>query len=86
MPVTVFNCSDSSDVTSMLSVFKKIGLEIKKNGSDVTVVNSFPDCEKKINSEVIEIQTGDGGTTNRFLLPLLSVGKKIISFIQVKNF
>lgn len=72
----VHNISDSTDVTNLLNAFKKIGLKIEQSGSTVTFLNSFPDCEKNSTGEVIELHTGDGGTTNRFLIALLSRGKK----------
>ena len=75
-PVTIKNCPESSDVLSMISAFKTIGLIIEQNKSDVTVVNSFPQCEECTKQDVIEINSGDGGTTNRFLLALLSKGRK----------
>jgi 3-phosphoshikimate 1-carboxyvinyltransferase len=39
-------------------------------------LNSFPVCEKNTEGEVIDLYTGDGGTTNRFLIALLSCGNK----------
>ncbi len=72
----VHNISDSTDVTNLLNAFKKIGLQIEQSGSTVTFLNSFPDCEKVSEGDVIELHTGDGGTTNRFLIALLSRGKK----------
>ena len=72
----VHNISDSTDVTNLLNAFKKIGLKIEHSGSTVTFLNSFPDCEKHSEGEVIALYTGDGGTTNRFLIALLSRGKK----------
>lgn len=72
----VRNISDSTDVTNLLNAFKKIGLKIEQSDSTVTFLNSFPDCEKDSVGNVIELHTGDGGTTNRFLIALLSRGKK----------
>ena len=72
----VHNLSTSTDVTNLLNAFKKIGLSFLNNGSSVTFLNSFPDCEKDSIGEVIDLSTGDGGTTNRFLIALLSRGKK----------
>ncbi|MGZ3806577.1 MAG: 3-phosphoshikimate 1-carboxyvinyltransferase, partial [Bacteriovorax sp.] len=42
----------------------------------VSFINSFPACEASSISDVIDLETGDGGTTNRFLLALLSLGEK----------
>ena len=72
----VHNVSDSSDVTNLLIAFKEIGLSIHREGSSVTFLNSFPDCEKNTTENEIKLYTGDGGTTNRFLIALLSLGKK----------
>lgn len=72
----VRNISDSTDVTNLLNAFKKIGLKIEQKGSIVTFLNSYPDCEKLSEGDVIELHTGDGGTTNRFLIALLARGKK----------
>ena len=72
----VKNISDSSDVIHLLNSFHALGLEANSEGSSVTFKNSFPACEK-LNSELeIDLKTGDGGTTNRFLIPLLSRGEK----------
>jgi 3-phosphoshikimate 1-carboxyvinyltransferase len=72
----IHNIPESTDVTHMIVAFKKIGLKIKTAGSTLTFENSFPDCEKDSSGEVIKLETGDGGTTNRFLLALLARGKK----------
>lgn len=72
----VHNLSTSTDVTNLLDAFKKIGLSFLVNGTSVTFLNTFPECEKASEGEVIELSTGDGGTTNRFLIALLSRGKK----------
>lgn len=72
----VHNLSTSTDVTNLLNAFKKIGLSFLQNGSSVTFLNTFPECEKSSEGDVIELMTGDGGTTNRFLIALLSRGKK----------
>jgi 3-phosphoshikimate 1-carboxyvinyltransferase len=62
----------STDVETMLKLLEKIGLEIEREGKIVRIKNSFPECEK--GGDLI-LETGDGGTTNRFLLPLLARGK-----------
>ncbi|MBC7426986.1 MAG: hypothetical protein H7336_00150 [Bacteriovorax sp.] len=72
----IHNVSSSTDVTNMVTVFKKIGLKMKINGTTIIFENSFPECEKDSACEVINLHTGDGGTTNRFLIALLSRGKK----------
>lgn len=72
----VQNLSSSTDVLSLLSCLEKIGLKIIHGNNSVSFMNSFPDCEKETLENVIDLKTGDGGTTNRFLLALLSRGKK----------
>lgn len=66
----------STDVTYMISALRQIGLEIEGSAEEGSVVikNSFPACERT--NDVIEVLSGDGGTTNRFLLALLSLGKR----------
>ena len=41
-PVTISNIPESSDVINMISCFKKIGLEIEINSTEVIIRNSFP--------------------------------------------
>lgn len=78
---TVYNLPESTDVTNLLNCLKSIGLNLKEENSSVTFLNSFPDCEIETNSDVINLKTGDGGTTNRFLLALLSLGHKTYRLI-----
>lgn len=75
--VTIQGLPESSDVKYMLDCLKKIGLSIKENPQENSVLinNSFPECESE-KSESVELETGDGGTTNRFLVALLARGKK----------
>ena len=72
----VYNVSTSSDVKNLLNAFKKIGLKMQIEGTSIVFENSFPACENETPENIIELQTGDGGTTNRFLIALLSRGKK----------
>jgi len=69
--ITIENIPLSSDVMTMISCLRKIGLLIDVGNSSVTVKGSFPDCEAKTGCS---LNTGDGGTTNRFLIPLLGRG------------
>ena len=64
----------STDVIMMLASLRTIGLEIEGNHQKLIIKNSFPECEKLSSSPII-LETGDGGTTNRFLIPLLSLGR-----------
>jgi 3-phosphoshikimate 1-carboxyvinyltransferase len=74
--MTIKNLSNSTDVVNLLHVFKKIGLDFKLENKSITFFNSFPACEKNQPLEEIILETGDGGTTNRFLIPFLARGKK----------
>lgn len=71
---------DSTDVCSMLICLEKAGLKISRSGSSVVFHNSFPQCEHDLTEDIIDLPTGDGGTTNRFLMALLSRGKKTYRF------
>lgn len=64
--------SDSTDVSSMLAALSLIGVEVKYEKSDVIIngQNTAFLSEKK--STPLEVFSGDGGTTTRFLLPLLA--------------
>ena len=73
-PVAIHHIPSSSDVLSLISCLEKIGLDIKRDKDTVIIENSFPECEK--DSSTIHLSTGDGGTTNRFLIPLLGLGSR----------
>lgn len=72
----VHNLSKSTDTLSFLSCLKTIGLKIIHNSDGIIFLNTYPECEKDTFGDVIDLKTGDGGTTNRFLLTLLSLGRK----------
>lgn len=74
LQVTIHGNSESTDVTNLINCLKRIGLEIEDKRDKIIVKNSFPQCEKS-SAEIIELHTYDGGTTTRFLLPLLALGK-----------
>ena len=61
---------DSTDVLFLIDAFKKIGLKLIHNNNSVQFLNSFPECEKENSETEIYLETGDGGTTNRFLIAL----------------
>jgi 3-phosphoshikimate 1-carboxyvinyltransferase len=71
---TINNLPTSSDVVTMISCLKEIGLEVDLSESKIVINNSFPLCEKSSSDSVI-LNSGDGGTTNRFLIPVLAKGK-----------
>ena len=73
--VTIKNLPQSTDVLHLISCLKKVGIIFKEEGKLLHVMNSFPSCEDSDNNPVV-LETGDGGTTNRFLLPFLGRGKK----------
>lgn len=81
--VTLENIPLSRDVEILISCLKKIGLIIEINQNQVTIEGSFPDCEKEVD-QILE--TGDGGTTNRFLIPLLALGKRTYTIRAEEGF
>src|SRR3989339_1533417 len=69
------NLPPSSDVTAMIRCLQQVGVIIERyEGNSVIVKNCFPECEVQ-NNQITELLTGDGGTTNRFLLAFLARGK-----------
>lgn len=72
--VTIHGNSDATDVKNLISCLEKIGLEIECSKKYIKIKNSFPACEKAT-TQIVELNTYDGGTTTRFLLPLLVLGK-----------
>jgi 3-phosphoshikimate 1-carboxyvinyltransferase len=74
-PVRLINLPSSTDVLNLIKCLQKIGIEFSGELNDLTIKNSFPACEKMIIDKVVELPSGDGGTTNRFLLPLLALGR-----------
>lgn len=70
---TVHNVPTSEDVTNLLASLKAIGLDFSLTDNKFTVNKPFPECEINI-SEPIDLNVGEGGTTARFLLALLSTG------------
>lgn len=72
--VTIKNLPTSTDVLKMIEILKQLNLDINHQGSSISIKNSFPECEID-SEESIRLDTGDGGTTNRFLISLLSLGR-----------
>ncbi len=60
----------------MIKCLQQAGIvfEFSEDQKNVVVKNSFPACEQ-FENKVIEMFSGDGGTTNRFLLSFLSRGR-----------
>ena len=73
--VEIFNLPLSHDVTNLISCLRLIGLKIIDIEDGIRIENSFPECESKEDS-IIKLLPGDGGTTTRFLIPLLSLGAR----------
>jgi 3-phosphoshikimate 1-carboxyvinyltransferase len=71
----VLNLPASDDVTFLLNSFQSMGLKLEVKNSVTTFLNSFPECEGGDPDPVV-LHVGEGGTTARFLLSLLSLGKK----------
>ncbi|MBI2519670.1 MAG: hypothetical protein HYV97_04615 [Bdellovibrio sp.] len=66
---------DSTDVLSMLEAFKHIGIKVQRLDNERYFIQGpFPIVEDSVVSKPIYLETGDGGTTNRFLFPLLARG------------
>ncbi len=72
-PFKIFNLPESQDVKDMIQVLKKIGLNIVENSNHLIIKNSFPECEV-LSVDSILLPGSEGGTTIRFLLPLLALG------------
>ncbi|MCO4792563.1 MAG: hypothetical protein KC493_02535 [Bacteriovoracaceae bacterium] len=81
-PVEIKGLPDSTDVLTMISSLKTVGLDIIEDNEKFVIKDSFPECEK--GQGIIKIETGDGGTTNRFLMPFLSRGKNEYEMIMGK--
>ena len=71
--VFVENLPLSTDVTLMIECLQLIGLNIEQNSEGVWIRGSFPECERE---GPHLLNTGDGGTTNRFLCGLVARGKE----------
>lgn len=72
--VSLKNIPQSTDVTYLLEALKRVGVDCIEKGDETIIAGSYPKCEKS-SGDVIELSSGDGGTTNRFLMALLSRGK-----------
>lgn len=64
---------EARDVKEMISALSSLGLNIKKSESSLQIYNSFPECEKD-QKIIIDVYLGEGGTTSRFLFPLICLG------------
>ena len=66
----------------MIDCLEAIGLKIIRKNNEVIIENSFPECEGESD---ITLMTKDGGTTNRFLIALCSLGENEYTFIPNKR-
>ncbi|MDP7320654.1 MAG: hypothetical protein QF441_08600 [Bacteriovoracaceae bacterium] len=64
----------STDVTDLLKNLAEVGVHFRHKKETLTVVSSFPQCEKK-QKEPILLSGSEGGTTIRFLCVLLALGQ-----------
>lgn len=65
----------SSDVQEMIEVLKELSLVSKYDGNEIVITKSFPEDEV-ISNTTKELYLGEGGTTIRFLLTMLALGKQ----------
>ncbi|MCY4644629.1 MAG: hypothetical protein OXB88_08440 [Bacteriovoracales bacterium] len=62
------------DTLDLIACLKRIGLQIHEGKDGLTIDRSFPSCETPSKTP-IRLDSGEGGTTNRFLIPLLALGQ-----------
>lgn len=74
--VVIEDLPDSTDVLNLLKAFETIGLKVLREKNLTTIKGSFPACEKGQIDRCL-VATGDGGTTTRFLIPFLALGKRL---------
>jgi 3-phosphoshikimate 1-carboxyvinyltransferase len=70
----ILNYTPSQDVIDLINALKRIGVEIKQENDSLEISNTFPECEIPGES-IISLELGEGGTTSRFLIALLCLGK-----------
>lgn len=75
-PVRINHLPKGNDVQKMLSALKQVGLKVELINDDAIIHNSFPECESDHPLIEIRLKTGDGGTTNRFLMAMVGLGSK----------
>lgn len=78
---TLKEMPEATDVGNLVEALGKAGLDIHREGSTIEIRNSFPDCE----TDGGRIETGEGGTTARFLAALLLLGKKPYTLVLGKR-
>lgn len=80
----ITNLPKSTDVSNLINCLQQIGLKIVVSYNEVVFENTFPACEVLTDEKII-LKTGDGGTTNRFLLALLALGKNTYELIPTEK-
>ena len=83
-PLTINNISPSRDTQNLVQCLQRIGLQIVQEPRQLRVLGCFPQCERP-SSQPISLATGDGGTTNRFLIPLLALGQNTYHLLPTGN-
>lgn len=66
----IANVPEAQDVLDMLNALEKLGLQIEKRNGEVRVMNCIYDLSAAPSSAIF---LGEGGTTIRFILPLLAL-------------
>ncbi len=64
---------EAKDVIDLIDILKNLNVEIEKKDTSLRIINSFPECET-LSEEAIVLPGSEGGTTIRFILPLLALG------------
>jgi 3-phosphoshikimate 1-carboxyvinyltransferase len=72
--IVLVDLPQAQDTLDMMRVLKTLGINFLTDGRETKVLGQFPVCEVPSNKNV-KINLGEGGTTIRFLLPFLSLGK-----------
>ena len=72
--IVLLDIPQAQDVKDLLEMLNEVGLEIDFTDGRITLNNSFPACEV-IQDKAIVLKGSEGGTTIRFLMILLSLGK-----------
>ncbi len=71
--ITISDLPDAKDVAELIEMFIEIGININRSENAITIEGHFPKDE--VLTESIHHLTGsEGGTTLRFLIPLLALG------------
>ncbi|MFT6631506.1 MAG: 3-phosphoshikimate 1-carboxyvinyltransferase [Bacteriovoracaceae bacterium] len=71
--IEINDIPESQDVHDLLSILESLKIEVIKIPSGIQIINSFPECEQN-SSKPILLPGSEGGTTVRFITPLLALG------------